>query len=182
MKRFAFAIAATIALAACGGAGTTTASPTTAGTTAATTAPTAAPTAAPVTVFTFKADLKSNEENPPITGAEATCAGTGTLTLDTAAKSAKFDVSITGCPASAVINIGHIHKGAKGVNGGVVIDSTLKAGDLKLTAGAVTFSKTNPAADPAVVADVIANPASYYMNFHSAVNGGGVIRAQLVKG
>jgi len=177
MKRFALAMAASLALAACGGAATGSPSPA-----AATTAPTTAPTAAPATTFVFKADLKSSNEVPPITGAEASCAGTGTLTLDTAAKTAKFDVSITGCPAGAVINIGHIHQGAAGVAGPVKIDSTLKPGELTLTGGAVTFSRTNPAADPAVMADVIANPAGWYMNFHSAVNGGGVVRGQLVKG
>jgi len=181
MKRFAFAMAATLALAACGGA-TTQPSPTVAATTAPTTAPTATPAPTPATTFVFTADLKSSEENPPITGAEATCSGKGTLTLNTSAKTAKFDVQITGCPTTAVINIGHIHQGAKGVNGPVKIDSTLKAGDLTLTGGAVTFTRTNPAADAAIMADVIANPAGSYMNFHSAVNGGGVVRGQLVKG
>ncbi len=180
MKRFAFAMAAALALSACGGAATGSPSPT--ATTRPTTAATTAPTATAATTFVFTADLKSSEENPPITGPEASCSGKGTLTLDTAAKSAKFDVQITGCPADAVINIGHIHQGAKGVNGPVKIDSTLKAGDLKLTAGAVTFTRTNPAADAAVMADVIASPAGFYMNFHSGVNGGGVVRGQLTKG
>jgi len=167
MRFFAPLAAAAIAVAACGGtAANASPSPT-----VATTAPTASPSPTPSNVF--KAELKTSNEVPPITDAEASCSGTGTLTLT--GTTAKFDVSITGCPASAVINIGHIHEAAAGVNGSVVIDSTLKAGELTLTAGAVTFSRTNTNADPAVIARLLANPAGFYMNFHSAVHGGGVI-------
>ncbi len=173
MRFFAPLAAAAIAVAACGGtAANASPSPT-----VATTAPTASPSPTPSNVF--KAELKTSNEVPPITDAEASCSGTGTLTLT--GTTAKFDVSITGCPASAVINIGHIHEAAAGVNGSVVIDSTLKAGELTLTAGAVTFSRTNTNADPAVIARILANPAGFYMNFHSAVHGGGVIRGQLTK-
>ena len=160
MRFFAPLAAAAIAVAACGG-----------------TAANASPSPTPSNVF--KAELKTSNEVPPIADAEASCSGTGTLTLT--GTTAKFDVSITGCPASAVINIGHIHEAAAGVNGSVVIDSTLKAGELTLTAGAVTFSRTNTNADPAVIARLLANPAGFYMNFHSAVHGGGVIRGQLTK-
>src|SRR5712691_8546529 len=174
MRVFAGIAAMAILIAACGGTAavstpTPTASPTASPT----------PTPAPTVVNVFKADLKAANENPPITDAEATCTGTATVTFTST--SAKFDVSITGCPASAVINIGHIHEGATGVNGGVKIDSTLKAGDITLTGGAVTFSRTNSSADPAVITAVIANPAGWYVNFHSALHGGGVIRGQLTK-
>ena len=166
--------AGVLVLGACGPAAV---APTASPTVAATPTPTPAPT--PQLKFVFTADLKTSNEVPPITDAEASCSGTGTLTLT--GTTAKFDVSITGCPASAVINIGHIHEAAAGVNGSVVIDSTLKAGELTLTAGAVTFSRTNTNADPAVIARLLANPAGFYMNFHSAVHGGGVIRGQLTK-
>jgi hypothetical protein len=142
--------------------------------------PTASPSPSPSPANTFKAELKASNENPPITDAEASCTGTATVTFTST--SAKFDVSISGCPASTVINIGHIHEGATGVNGPVKIDSTLKAGDITLTAGAVTFTRTNSNADPAVITAVMANPAGYYVNFHSGAHGGGVIRGQLTKG
>ena len=165
----------TLVLAACGG---TAAAPSPSRTPSP--SPTASPSPTPTPAPTFKAELKSSNENPPITDAEATCAGTATVTFT--ATSAKFDVSITGCPASTAINIGHIHEGAAGVNGPVKIDSTLKAGDIALTAGAITFSRTNSAADPAVISAVMANPAGWYVNFHSTLHGGGVIRGQLTKG
>jgi hypothetical protein len=140
---------------------------------------TASPTPSPTPSNVFKAELKTANEVPPITDAEASCTGTGTLTLT--GTTAKFDVSITGCPASAVINIGHIHEAAAGANGSVVIDSTLKAGEITFSGGAVTFSRTNTNADPAVITRILANPAGFYMNFHSGVHPGGVIRGQLTK-
>jgi trimeric autotransporter adhesin len=170
MRVFAGMAATAILIAACGG----TAAPSPAA------LATASPTPTPTPANTFKAELKAANENPPITDAEATCSGTATVTFTST--TAKFDISITGCPATTAINIGHIHEGAAGVNGGVKIDSTLKAGEITLAGGAVTFSRTNSAADPAQITAVMANPAGYYVNFHSAAHTGGVIRGQLTKG
>jgi hypothetical protein len=94
--------------------------------------------------------------------------------------SVKFDVVISGCPSSTAINIGHIHEGAAGTNGPVRIDTGLKAGDLVLTGGGVSFSRTVNG-DAAIIAQVIANPAGWYVNFHSTLHPGGVIRGQLTK-
>jgi len=126
----------------------------------------------------FKADLKTANENPPIADAEASCSGSATITFT--ATTAEFDVTFTGCPASAVINIGHIHEGATGVNGPVKIDSSLKAGELKLVAGRGTLSRT-VTADATLISTMMANPADYYVNFHSTAHPGGVMRAQLTR-
>ena len=148
--------------------------------------PTASPTPSPSPTVSnvFKADLKSANESPAIADAEASCAGTATVTLNPT--SVKFDVTITGCPSTTAINIGHIHEGAAGVNGGVKISTGLTAGELTLTGGGVTFSKTAtpagpPAWDAALITAIMANPAGYYVNFHSGVHTGGVIRGQLTK-
>src|SRR6266566_6124735 len=104
MRVFAGIAATAILIAACGGtAAVSTPTPTA--------PPTASPTPTPVPTVAnvFKADLKAANENPPITDAEATCAGTATVTLNPT--SVKFDVTITGCPATTAINIGHIHTG-----------------------------------------------------------------------
>src|SRR5438093_6125115 len=180
MRLFAGIAAAAVVIAACGGtAAAPSPSPSPTRTASPTPSPSPSPSPSPTPANTFKAELKASNENPPITDAEATCSGTATVTFT--GTSAKFDVSITGCPATTVINIGHIHEQVAGQNGPVVIDSTLKPGELTLTAGAVTFTRTNTNADPAVIARLLANPAGFYMNFHSAVHGGGVIRGQLTK-
>jgi len=73
MRFFAPLAAAAIAVAACGGtAANASPSPT-----VATTAPTASPSPTPSNVF--KAELKTSNEVPPITDAEASCSGTGRL-------------------------------------------------------------------------------------------------------
>jgi len=175
MRVLAGIAAAAILIAACGG---TAAAP------SPTRTATASPTPAPTVANVFKAELKASNETPPITDAEASCSGTATVTLSST--SVKFDVSITGCPASTAINIGHIHEGAAGVAGPVKISTGLAAGDLTLTNGGVTFSRTAtpagpPAWDAALISAILANPAGYYVNFHSTLHGGGVIRGQLTK-
>ena len=171
MRVFAGIAAAAILVAACGGtAAVSTPTPTA--------SPTASPTPVPTVANVFKAELKSSNEVPAITDAEASCAGTATVTLNPT--SVKFDVTITGCPATTAINIGHIHEGATGVNGAVKISTGLVAGDLTLTGGGVTFTRT-ATADAALISTIMANPAGYYVNFHSTVHGGGVIRGQLTK-
>jgi hypothetical protein len=176
MRVFAGIAAAAIAIAACS-------SPAAVSTPTPTASPTPSPS--PTVSNVFKAELKSANETPqPITDAEATCAGTATVTLNPA--SVKFDVTITGCPASTVINIGHIHEGAAGVGGTVKISTGLVPGELTLTGGGVTFSKTAtpagpPVWDAALISAIMANPSGYYVNFHSAAHTGGVIRGQLTK-
>lgn len=177
MKRIAIGLVASLALAACGGGGSV-------GQVTATLAPTAAPTTAaptPQTKFVFTADLKSTEENPPIAGPEATCAGTATVTLDQAARSGVFEMTVRSCPANTEITNAHIHKGPKGTNAGVSVPSGLAAAEFKLTGGAGTLTKTIATIDAAIIADIIANPSGYYFNVHSKANAGGVIRGQLEK-
>lgn len=177
--------AGVLVLSACGPAAV---APTASPTVAATASPTPAPT--PQTKFVFTADLKPANEVPPIANAEASCAGKGTFTLNTTkdaggaitAANALFETDVTGCPADTKINIGHIHKAAAGANGTVVVNSGLAAGELTLTGGAAKINKTTATVDPVLATDIIANPATYYMNWHSTLNPGGILRGQLVKG
>jgi hypothetical protein len=65
----------------------------------------------------------------------------------------------------------HIHKGAAGTNGPVVVPFTAP--------GADGNSSGCAAGDPAVIADIIANPAGYYVNVHTKEHPAGAIRSQL---
>lgn len=176
MKRISIGLIAALALAACGGGGT--ASQATATAVRTTAAPTPTPT--PATTAVSAATLLSTEENPPIASAEATCTGTATVTLNKATNSGKFDVEVKGCPATTELNIMHIHRGAKGANGGVVVNSGLAAGEWKLTAGAGTISKNIATIDAALLNEIIATPSAFYYNVHSTLHASGVIRGQLV--
>lgn len=182
MKRVLIAIvAAGLLAAACGGSGSG----------AATTAPAAAKTTAaptPQTVYVFTSDLAAANEVPPVTDAEASGTGTSTVTLTTTkdstgkvtAATAKFEIVLKGFPATTNITISHIHKGDSKIAGPVVVDSGMKATEpIVLTTGGTTITKDNITVAPDLATDIIANPGNYYYNVHSAVNKGGVVRAQL---
>ena len=191
MKRVLCAIAAAgLVAAACGGAGSgaATTAPVAVATTAAPTVAktTAAPT--PQTVYVFTADLSAANENPAVVDAEATGSGTSTVTLTTTkdatgkitAATAKFEIVLKGFPVTTNILISHIHKGDAKTNGGVVVDSGMKAAEpITLTTGGTSITKDNLTVLPDLATDIIANPGNYYYNVHSMVHGGGVVRGQL---
>jgi len=187
MKLLALVTGAALLVAACGGGAQP--APTTAPTTAPTAAATsAAPAAANQVVFV--ADLKSTNEVPPISNTEASGSGMATVTFDltrsaagaiTAAK-AKFDVVLSGFPTTTAITLGHIHKGAAGANGGVSVGFKTDAPNpIALTTGGTTIAKADITVDPALMQQIIDDPAGYYVNIHSAANPGGVVRGQLTK-
>lgn len=176
MRLLASLAATAILAAACGGTTLT---------------PTPAPT--PQLKYTFLADLKTSNEVPAIADAEASCAGKGTLTLNTTkdatgaitAATAQFDLTITGCPTTTMITLFHIHKQVAGQNGGVVVDSGQKAAEpIALTTGgtAGTVTKTQTTVKPEDAKAIIDGPSGFYFNVHSQLHGGGVIRGQLAAG
>jgi hypothetical protein len=139
---------------------------------------------------TFTATLSPANEVPAIAGAEAAGSGTAVVTIVTTkdgagnvtAASATFVVNLSGFPAGTPINVAHIHGAAAGVNGSVVINSGLTAGQTVLTNGSGTFTAANLTITPVDVANqILANPAGFYFNVHSTLNPGGVARGQLVR-
>lgn len=137
----------------------------------------------------FTADLRPSNEVPPIIGPEASGSGTATITFDVTrdssgnvtSSSITFAVTLQGFPAGTPANVAHIHPGAAGTNGPVLISTTLAPGELVLASGGGTFTKTVTNADPAVVQNIINNPAGFYFNVHTTLNPGGVARGQLVR-
>ena len=141
----------------------------------------------PVQVAVLQARLNPLEENPPITNSRIIGTGTVIIRYDRPAagpKKATFLITIDLLTGEAgTIRIAHIHRGAVGVNGPVVIDFGLTA--TPTTAGGSThiesqFEVTNPDT-LAIVDQVLAKPSDFYFNVHSALNPGGVVRGQLVE-
>jgi hypothetical protein len=140
---------------------------------------------------TFTADLRPANEVPPISNAENTGSGTATITFDVTrdgagnitSGTATFTVNLTGFPAGTPFNIAHIHQAAAGVNGSIVFNTTLAASQVVANAqGAASFERSGVApADPAILQQIVNNPAGFYFNVHSTLNPGGVARGQLVK-
>jgi len=83
--------------------------------------------------------------------------------------------------ASSTITVAHIHTGASGVAGGVLVPLIPPAGSVTLTNGAGSFTQTSPAIDGPTATSIINNPAGFYFNIHTALNPGGVMRGQLVR-
>jgi type 1 fimbria pilin len=148
-------------------------------------------TGAGTSTVRFTATLKPSEETPaPITGAEASASGTSTMdfniTRDASstitAATVNFTVTMQGFPSTSVVNIAHIHTGAAGVGGPILISTQVNPGDVTLTGGAGTFTRVGIGGFTAAQAQAILdNPAGFYFNVHTAANPGGVMRGQLVK-
>ena len=136
---------------------------------------------------TFTATLSPSNEVPAIIGAEASGSGTATITFDVTkdaagnitAGTATFVVNLTGFPPGTPINIAHIHQAAAGVNGGIVVNTGLSAGQNVLTTGSGSFSVANISVTPEIAQGMLSNPAGFYFNVHTTLNAGGVARGQL---
>ncbi len=135
---------------------------------------------------TFTAVLSPANEVPAISDSESSGSGNVTVTFDTTssggnitAASATFVANLSGFPPNTPINIAHIHPGAAGVNGTVLVSTGLTAGEVLLQNGSGTFTKGPVTMLPEVAQQIMNNPAGYYFNVHSTAHPGGVARGQL---
>ncbi|HEV3362557.1 MAG TPA: CHRD domain-containing protein [Acidimicrobiia bacterium] len=113
---------------------------------------------------TFVATLTPEANIPP---GPAGATGDATIEIDAAAGQVcqVLNYANTGAPLSGA----HIHVGAAGVNGPIVVDLQI------LPSG----QEACFAANPAVLGEIVANPAGYYVNLHTDVFPDGVLRGQL---
>jgi hypothetical protein len=137
---------------------------------------------------TFTAVLLPANEVPAVVGAEAAGSGTATITLNLTKDSsgyvtgATFDfaVTVTGFPNGTSLTGAHIHGGAAGTNGGILVSTGLAAGDVSFPTGTGSFNRTGITTTVDQANAIMANPGSFYFNIHTAANSGGVARGQLV--
>src|SRR4051794_32936939 len=123
MRATALAIVLTSLVAGCGSSNSTT-SPT--------------PTPAAPTKLTFSAQLSPANEVPAIGNAESVASGTAAITFDVTRDAASAItganvtavVNLTGFPAGSTIPLAHIHTGAAGVAGGVLVPLIPAAGSV----------------------------------------------------
>jgi CHRD domain len=174
MKRLAIAVLGLLIAAGCSSSSSTPSSTTTAGT----------------TVIRFTATLLPANETPPITNSEAS--GRGDVTIDLAvtrdasntitAATTNWTATMTGFPATTTTLTGaHIHTGATGVAGGIIVNPSIAPGEVTLVNGAGNFTRVAITVTPATAQQIVDNPAGFYFNIHTATNPGGVARGQLVK-
>ncbi len=76
----------------------------------------------------------------------------------------------------------HIHAGAEGVNGGIVVSANFGP-PMDAGPGNGSFFRHNVITDPSglgVIEAIMANPSAYYVNIHTASNPPGIMRGQLM--
>ena len=145
----------------------------------------AAPSNLPIVLT---ANLSPANEVPPVANAEntgrgavqitfnVTRDGTGAITSGTA----DFHFQLSGFPSSTAIVGAHIHPGAAGVNGGVVVNTGIVAASaVTQTDGVLSFSASGINVPAATLQAIVNNPAGYYFNVHSPTNPAGAARGQL---
>jgi len=138
---------------------------------------------------TLTTDLLTSNEIPPVTGTEASASGTARLTFNLSKDSggtitsATMDatVSATGLPPGTVLTASHIHTGATGTNGGILVSLGLTDGEVAFSNGGGSFTKRGIAVPVDQVNSILANPAGFYLNIHTVANAGGVARGQLTR-
>jgi hypothetical protein len=140
----------------------------------------------------FSAQLSAANEVPPITSNENGGRGTTNMTMNVPRDSAgvpsgpgtvTFVVQLTGLPAGTPIILGHIHVGATGVNGPTIVSTDLSAAAPSIVgaSGTLNVNFADKAITAANAQALYANPAGYYVNFHSQQHPGGVVRGQIVR-
>lgn len=116
------------------------------------------------------AGLKGANEVLPVSAGDPDGAGFALVQIDRSARSVCVEDAAFGGIDTTILF--HIHKGAAGVNGPVVVNFTplLSTGNV----GCV------PVEDRHLLNDIRKHPAQYYINVHTELFPGGAIRGQLV--
>lgn len=133
---------------------------------------------APSNVRVFTVTLLPSNEVPAVTNAESSGRGTAVITVHSDSNTIDFNVSLNSFPSGTVIRAAHIHPGAAGTAGGVLVNTGL-SNAITLTSGSDTFSFTGVATSAENINSILAAPQNFYFNVHSAQNGAGVARGQL---
>ena len=138
----------------------------------------------------FTAQLSPANEVPPVSNAESSGRGFALITFNvprdssgavSGAGTVTFEIQSTGFPDGTQAILAHIHPGAAGVNGSVLVNTGLTAADpINLGPGTVTRTLTANILQ-ADATSIVANPPGFYFNVHTRTNGGGVMRGQLVR-
>ena len=146
------------------------------------------PTNASNLPIVMTATLSPANEVPPIANAENTGFGNVQITFNVTrdgagaitSGTADFHFQLTGFPSSTTIIAAHIHPGAAGVNGGVLVSTGLVASSpVTQTNGVMSFTASGVSVPAVTLQQIVNNPAGYYFNVHSPTNSGGVARGQL---
>ncbi|MEP7001948.1 MAG: CHRD domain-containing protein [bacterium] len=132
-----------------------------------------------VTPIVYMATLNAANERPNPNASTAT--GTAVYTLTGNALS--YIVTVNGLSGPATAS--HIHVGSASVSGGVIVPFvTGQVASGNITTGTIDLSTTISNGTASITGDslkVLLNSGNAYTNVHTALNGGGEIRGQIIK-
>jgi hypothetical protein len=143
----------------------------------------------PSNTLVFRANMTSAQEVPPVTNAEAGSSGTATMTFTVTRDGSNtitggtvvFNFTVSGLTPTSSITLAHIHTGASGVAGGILVNTGLSAAAaISTPAGSGSFTSSSVTVEAATINSIVANPAGFYFNVHTSLNPSGVVRGQLV--
>jgi trimeric autotransporter adhesin len=137
---------------------------------AATATPTATPTTNACGTTVLSAALFGSNQVPSVS---TSAYGSVRLTFDASAGTITGLWALNGLSSNATL--AHIHTGGAGTNGGVLVDFSSQ-----VPAAGGTFATTTTGVSASTIAGILANPAGFYVNVHTANNGSGELRGQLV--
>ena len=129
----------------------------------------------------YNALLSPTHQSPPLEGVDASGDARIEITMTREAGkivSALVDFHVNwraGQPEELVAM--HIHRGAAGANGPVVVDASL--GPQPASGGGMIFRQVK-VTDFDLIEEIMANPAGFYVNVHSVSSGPGIIRGKLM--
>ncbi len=121
----------------------------------------------------YFADLAGFQENPPVA---TSAAGKGIAVISADASTITYLVSYSGLSGTA--NAAHIHTGAVGTNGGVILPLAAGPSPMVGTLTATDFSASGAVATFAEAVAAIRAGTTYF-NIHTTAHPGGEIRGQI---
>jgi hypothetical protein len=116
----------------------------------------------------FTATMSGSTEVPP---GDPDGTGTALIRVNAAEGLVCFELRVSNVDPLVAA---HIHKGAAGVAGPVVVPLVAPSATTGISKGCVQ-------ADSTLIQDIIANPSQYYANVHNAAFAAGAVRGQLSK-
>ena len=131
------------------------------------------------------------QEVPPVTGLNATATAaiianpTRNATAQVSGGNVSFNIAYDGFPANTTFTGLHIHEAEAGANGNIRFNTGISAANpLVSPTGKGTINITlvlffSDAPGRAALGRMLANPAGFYVNLHTATNPGGAVRGQL---
>jgi hypothetical protein len=121
----------------------------------------------------YFADMNGAQENPPVATAAT---GKGIAVVSTNGSTVTYIVTFSGL--SGAVNAAHIHTGAVGANGGVILPLVPAPNVMTGTLSSTDFAASGPVTTFAQAVAAIQAGTTYF-NIHTSANPGGEIRGQI---